>query len=364
MSYFNDEKIPLEERRDKAFQTIVAHRDLLHLAVKKKQPPTYENAIGLMYEHSPNVYNDVIQLLTKKNESDLVKYYKETAEIQSEESEKKIEAIDLIEEEIVRLEKLLEINPTKKTIQRRLIEHQVARENLNPIHLTENRILNRDYSKIDRTDYASKHFENDNFIDFKLQDKNILRIRFLHPDKPEHITGTDLIYEQYDLVNSKVRVVFLQYKIWNKGVLYMSQNQGLKEQMIKMKSYICDNEFCKSYEGKKFPSKYRLPYCTGFIRPTDRIQDSDSKLMSTGYHVPLCRAIEMSENHDRIDRKLIKGQSFTSGIFEELFNSNMIGSRWLDIEEIDNFYAANKIFEKSDRIKLYAIEMKEENDQL
>jgi hypothetical protein len=360
MSYFNNESIPEEERRDKAFQTIVAHRDLLQLAIKKSQPPTYENAFGLINEHSPELYKEIINLLTKKNESDLVKYYKETAEIQTTDSGKEVTALELIEKEITRLNDLLEKDSTKKTIVRRLIEHQVARENLRPVHLTENRILNRDYSKVDRSDYASKHFENDNFIDYKLQNKDILRIRFLHPDKPEHITGTDLIYEQYDLLNQKVRLVFLQYKIWEKGILYMSQNSGLKEQMARMKTYICDNNICKSYDGKKFSDKYRLPYCTGFIRPTDKIQDSESKLMSSGYHLPLCKAIEIAEANDKIDRELIRGQSFTSGIFEELFNSNMIGSRWLDLEELNDFYTKNKIFDiSSDRIKLYAIEMKE-----
>ncbi len=358
MDFFNN-NLQEEEKRDQAFQTVVAHRDLLHLAIKRKQPPTYENAFGLINEYSPDLYKEVTELLTKKNESDLVKYYKESAEIQSDTEGVEITALDLIEKEIDKLNDLVEKNPSKKTIARRLIEHQIARENLNPVHLTENRILNRDYSKVDRSDYATKYFEDDNFTDYKLQDNNFLRIRFLHPDKPEHITGTDLIYEQYDLVNQKVRFVFLQYKIWEKGILYMSQNSGLREQMHKMKSCLCDNGFCKSYEGKKFPNEYRLPYCSGFIRPTDKLQDANSKLMSTGFHVPLCRAIEIAEEHNKIDKNLIKGQSFNSGIFEELFNTNMIGSRWLDIEELDSFYFNNSIFSNTNRIKLYATETKE-----
>ena len=41
----------------------------------------------------------------------------------------------------------------------------------------------------------------------------------------------------------------------------------------------------------------------------------------------------------------------------------MIGSRWVDVETLDNIYEKIKLFKKSDRIKLYAQEFINENEE-
>ncbi|MBK8367666.1 MAG: hypothetical protein IPL10_09665 [Bacteroidetes bacterium] len=357
MSYFSNEEVSEEQRRNIAFQTIVAHRDLLQLANKRSTPPTYENALGLLNEIAPDLYEQFTVLLSRKNDSELVQYFKDLAEIKSKESGKEISAIDLIERQIETLQDLHDKDTTKGTVTKRLLEHRVAREKMEPVRLTENRILNRDYSKADRTTYADKLFDDDFYTDYKLKNKNILRIRFLHPDNDEHVTGADLIYEQYDLKNDLVRFVFLQYKVWEKGTIYVSQSTNLEEQMDKMKTVLCDNNLCVCPENETLNKKNRLPYCSGFIRPTDRIQENDSKLMSTGYHLPLCRAIELAGEYGKIEKDSIKEQSFKSHIFEELFNDNMIGSKWIAVKTLEEVYEKNQIFKKSDRIKLYALEL-------
>ena len=359
MSFLSNENIDEEERRNLAFQTLVAHRDLLQLAVKRKQPPTYENALGLLHELAPNLYDDFVELLTRRNDSELVLHFKELAEVKSSETGENIAPIELIEERISELKDLNEKDPTKQTIKRRLMEHLVARERMEPVRLTENRILNRDFNKADRSFYAEKYFEDDFFVDYKLANNDFLRIRFLHPDTDEHITGADLIYEQYDVLANKVRFVFLQYKTWESDVIYKSQATNMVPQIEKMTSLLCNRGLCQTSTGTRSSNKYRLPYCSGFLRPTDKIQDRDSKLMSSGYHVPLCNALRLIEDESKIEKRMIKEESFRSQIFEELFNSNMIGSRWIDVEALDQLYEEHNIFEKSDRIKLYAQEILE-----
>lgn len=356
MSFLSDSKIDEGRRRNLALQTIIAHRDLLQLANKKKQPPTYENALGLLNEIAPNVYSDFLELLSKQNQSELVEYFNDLADIKSSDSEN-VSARELIDKQIKTYENLLEKDPTKKTVSKRLMQHLVARESMDKTRLTENRILNRDYSNVDRTSYADKYFIDDFFTDYKLKNNNILRIRFLHPDIDEHITGADLIYEQYDLQNNKVRFVFLQYKTWENNVIYKSQTQNLVPQLKRLTSLLCDNKLCHASNSSKSSNKYRLPYCSGFLRPTDKIQDKDSKLMSSGFHIPVCNALKLIESEGKIEKKMIKEESFKSQIFEELFNSNMIGSRWIEVEQLEGIYSSNDIFKASDRIKLYAQEM-------
>lgn len=357
MSFFSDKEIEEHKRRNIAFQTLIANRELLQLATKKNQPPTYESALGLLNELSPVIYNEITQLLTKKNDSELIQYFKDQAEILSKEQQTEITSIELIESEISRLEHLHEQDKTKKSLTTKLLQHRVAREQMEPVRLTENRILNRDYSKVDRSDYAHKYFENDHFTDFTLDDGEILRIRFLHPDAYEHVTGADLIYEQFNLETEMIRFIMLQYKTWENGVMYVSQAANLEAQMTKMKKLLCDRDYCcGSNDTNHANTQFRLPYCSGFIRPTDKLQENNSKLMSSGYHLPLCKAIELAGEYGKITKSDIKGKSFSSNLFEELFNDNMVGSRWIKISEIDDFYAENNIFSDTNRILLYAQE--------
>lgn len=356
MSYFENTNIDEEKRRNLAFQVLVANRDLLELATKRHQPPTYENSIGLLNEIAPSVYKDFVKLLSRKNDSELVQFYTELAEIKSIELQKEVTPIQLVEEQIEVYKKLTQQDSSKRVVKKRLMEHMVARERMEPVRLTENRILNRDYNS-NRTTYAEQFFANDHYTDFKLKGGDILRIRFLHPDNDEHITGADLIYEQYDVRKNQVRFVFLQYKMWEDNVIYKSQTKNLIPQLQKIESMLCKNKLCHSSQGIKTSNSYRFPYCSGFLRPTDRVQNSDSKLVSSGYHLPVCDAIKILESDGKIDKKEIKEKAFKSNVFEELFNNNFVGSRWIEIEKLEELYKANDIFKSSDRIRLYAQEI-------
>ena len=309
------------------------------------------------------MYNDFTTLLSKKNESELIQFYRDLAEEESERTGKEVNPIDLIDSQIKNLE-LRQQNKPKKTFLKRIIELSIAKERLQPQRFTENRILNRDYNLVDRSSYANIHFQNEFYTDFKLKNKNLLRLRFLHPDPAEHISGADLIYEQYDLKEKKVRFIFLQYKTWENNIIYKSQADNMEPQLVKLQKILCKNSLCHSMHGSNHSLTYRLPYCAAFLRPTDKMQVGDNKMMSTGYHLPVCTALKLLETEGKINKKSIGEQSFKSQIFEDLFNSNMIGSRWIDVEELEKLYKENNMFKDDSRIKIYALELLNEESQM
>jgi hypothetical protein len=130
--------------------------------------------------------------------------------------------------------------------------------------------------------------------------------------------------------------------------------------MAKLKTTFCDSGLCKSWEGSARTEAYRLPFCTVFLRPTDKLQDPDSRLFSTGLHVPICVALrtlkDTNRGNKKIDSKTIRSESVTHKIFEEMFNSNMLGSRWLNYDEIEGLYRTHGILEPSERIVVHAQE--------
>ncbi len=77
---------------------------------------------------------------------------------------------------------------------------------------TEHNLIFRDAYNVDRKlpELTKGHAHKD----FQLPDDKVLRLRVLHPDRPEHITGADIIYERHDLKSNKVSFISVQYKIW------------------------------------------------------------------------------------------------------------------------------------------------------
>jgi hypothetical protein len=187
----------------------------------------------------------------------------------------------------------------------------------------------------------------------------------LHPDKPEHILGADLVYEQFNVETEKLRLAILQYKTWDKGVLYINSSNGSEAQLLKLKKHLCDNNFCSAPQHLDGLFDYRFPYCCAFLRPTDKIQNSDSKMISHGIHIPVCSALQIkSENGNKIEKSQIRHATLTHEVFENLFNHSFIGSRWISMTEVEEFYRDKKILESDQFIKLYAKEIigKRNND--
>ncbi|UOE50346.1 hypothetical protein MTO98_04575 [Mucilaginibacter sp. SMC90] len=360
MFFFYDDGLDEDKKRDIAFQTVVGIRDTINLAKKQQQPATYEQSLRLIYDLDPELYRDFDRILTEKNDNDIVKLYREEAKLQSEISGKKIEPEDLIEKEIDRLKTLKSDAEAKlqdvKHINRRIAQLYSAIENLKPRHLTENAILIRDFAQLDHsTVFGEKIMSDYKYVDYVLQKDRFLRLRLLHPDREEHITGADLIYEQYDLINNKVRFVFLQYKTWdNSGILYFSQHENLKPQLLKLKTTLCDCEFCDPPISEDF--NYRMPYCCAFLRPTDKLQIKNSKMVSSGLLIPVCKSLVYSDKQIKLDKRELKYETLNHYVFEKMFNNNLLGSRWFDADDVEEFYKEKLILESHDTLKIYARE--------
>ncbi len=360
-NYFDD--IQEFQKRDVAFNILVAVRDAISLAQKKSIPPTYESALRITHDLNEDLYNFCSSQLTKKNENDTVKLFKERAEAETLKQGKPITASDLLKVDIKEYRDLLTTPNLDKDKTKFLKTHiaglETALENIKPRRLSEHRILERDFCKIDREHLgAEKFFESDNYVDYKLKNDKFLRLRLLHPDKAEHIIGADLIYEQYDVQTEKVRIAVLQYKTWEDGVLYFSQAGNLEAQMGKLKANLCDKKFCEQPKGLQGKLDYRFPYCCAFLRPTDKMQNPDSKMISHGIHIPICSALQIKlDNENKIEKSQIRHSTLTHEVFETLFNHSFIGSRWKPINELQEFYQQRKILEPDQSIKLYAKEI-------
>ena len=83
-------------------------------------------------------------------------------------------------------------------------------------------------------------------------------------------------------------------------------------------------------------------------------------IVLSGYHVPLCvvnRLWQITQQGGRkLDSKKFRSEAVTHQIFEELFNTNMLGSRWLTYEELENLYQEHKLLEVGERIIIHVQE--------
>jgi hypothetical protein len=335
-SFFSDEEHSIQDRRDVAFQTTNAIREAVSIA-RNSQTPTYEETFDLIHDLSPEIYDQVVKLLTAKNESEEVKLFKEKADAHSTE-DRKVTAVELINAELSEIEGLLEKRPSAKHLKKRKFELLGAREYFSERKLSEHKILNHDFYLAEQDGFFKKElYKNESYKDYEISNGNILRIRLLHPDHAETILGADMIYEQFDLKKEKVRFVHLQYKAWEFGELYFSQGNIL-DQLQKMETHLCKSGYCHSVLKTIHSDQFRFPYCSGFLRPTDSKITGDSKNKTSGQHLPVCQALKISSKSKKLTKNHIKETSVSQRIFEEAFNSNLLGSNWINIDELEKFY--------------------------
>lgn len=357
MDYFSNIKIEEDDRRDIAFQLVNALREVVSISKKLNQPISYEQTLDLIQDLNPTIYDSITVLLDRKNENDWVKFYKELAEAQSTDSIE-VNPIDLIQIDLDTLNKTALNKGDKRFLNKRIRDYKNAIEYFKPRKISEHKILSRDVYIADRADLniRSKIYEKEEFIDYKLDEKNILRIRLLHPDNAENIIGADLIYEHLDTKSGYVRFLHMQYKMWDNKSLNFKAG-SLDAQIEKMAKNLCKSGFCNNSEGNKGSKNYRLPYCCAFLRPTSKLQNSDSKMVSTGMHIPICEVKKIMENEKSLNKQNVKGKNISYKVFDELFNAKMIGSRWLTYEEHTKFYEDRNLLDIDNIIRLHAQEI-------
>lgn len=309
-------KISEEERAETAFQLVVAMRDTINIAKKTGNKSTYENAIQLFYDFSPELYNDIVDSLPQRNLSDEAKVYIASAKVESESSGKQVSPLTLLEEDIEKYKTIIKKSDKddkegKKVLRNKLVSLESLRKSLKPREISENRILIRDTTKASREDFGARFLsDNDFHVDYEISSDRYLRIRLLHPDVPEHLTGADLIYEQHDTERGKIRILFLQYKIWEDGVLYFSQVRNLESQLEKLERCLCSNGRCDGPVMEEKTREFRFPYCAAFFRPTDKLQRQNEKLVSSGLHIPVCTIRRlMQEGNKKLERRSMRKET-------------------------------------------------------
>lgn len=299
----------------------------------------------------PELFDSPAAIIANAQEAPTVRELRQRAEAMSQLKGERITPEQLIERDISEYEALQKASKgdTDKLIAK-IGQLYRTRAQLSERPFTENQLLNRDTFTATRL----PTFEREgNFIGYRLPFERAFRIRLLHPDKPEHLTGADMVYELYDAGLNRVRLVLLQYKVWSGE--HLEVDDRVRRQMDKLQNCVCHADLCTASNSQPYSrSPYRMPCCTAFLRPTDKLQSPDQRLVSRGLHVPLCAALEAVSSRRKggnvIRRADISGQSVSQRVFEELFNRGMLGSRLLTLREVQEFYRRNSILHPTDHL--------------
>lgn len=350
-----------QARLDAEWSTLNAVRELVKLATNgDSSKSTYNHALELGSIICPELLGSDVSLIHQDRMSELTKEYIQRAALASIRDKKSIPPLDLVAKDIEEYESLLKVAKESKNkekidkLTRRLKSLYQTQAELDTEKNSENQLIFRDAYRIERN--RPKLFETKNSIVFKFSESSILTVRVLHPERTEHITGADLIYERYNENNKTVSLAFIQYKIWenNKVSLSSEQGQRMLGQLDKMRSLLCCQGFCECNDS----NCYRFACCSAFLRPTNRLQSPSQKLISRGDYLPICkieRLISQKGEALFLQEDKITKSSINQDLFEPLFNSGKIGSRELTLDALASLYENKDILsERENNILIYA----------
>ncbi len=350
-----------EERIDAEWLAVNAFRGATKIATKSDmRMGTYDHALELGGELYPALLGEDVSLLRRERESDISKEYRQKARLKALKDGIENDPLRLIRVDIEELEGLLQVAKSEKNTERvdqlkkRLAILIKGRKELDPSAHSEHQLIFRDATST-RDDLKSLS-TGKGYRDFELPEKKVLRVRVLHPDHPEHVTGADIVYERHDTEKDLVSIVAVQYKIWNDRRLYLSDPR-MQDQLSKMKQFLCDKKKC---DFGKSVGNYRFPCCAAFLRPTDKLQNPNQKLVSRGEHIPICR-IENCQSIGERGAKLLeyehmRKESLPAEVFEHLFNSGQLGSDWMQQDELYELYGDALLEASADRVVVYVQE--------
>lgn len=326
----------------------------------KGATPTYYSSIKLARQVIPEIFNEESLIVQRHHEPEMVRSYRQKAEAQTQLEGKIISPVELVDERMTILTQQIATDiPSKDLLIKELDKLKIVRSMLLPKSVQEDYILSHDVKSmkfgVEPINIKAKS------TDYKVSENRTIRVRLIHPNDGEQSMGADLIYEQYDPENKKVRFIMIQYKIWDGELLYWSQAKNLEPQLKKMEDNLCKNGFCHCDLGKNFTKDYRYPFCSAFLRPTDKLQFKDSPFSSSGMHIPICRingvTVESKDGNKILRRQNMKHTSLSHKVFEENFNYNQIGSRWMNYSEAEKLYKEHKILDESERIIVHVQEL-------
>jgi len=348
------------DRLNTEWLVISALRENLSL-ISEGEQLSYNDTIRFAQENFKELFKSNKSFFGKKRTvSNEYEKYEQEAAARSRKERKEIRTEELIQERIDYIETLIKSPANRKEQlsklknERRKLKKLLEENEPKITRVTENQALMNDFSlRRPGLKYADSYAGKYNVYQTRSGKQFVLR--FFHPGAPEGATGVDVVYEIYDKRERTIRIVAIQYKMWEKGNLYFSQSDNLESQLEKASKCFCGKGYCDA--PKKGRSNYRLPYCTPFLRPTDKIYDTEH-LLTSGWHIPLCQIddkVEYSVSDGKILRlESIKEIALNTEEFEKLFQQEKIGSRRLSIDEIEQLYRDNKVLQNNEKIIIYS----------
>jgi hypothetical protein len=358
-------KLQPDLRVDAEWIALSAFRELLKISTKgNMSKSTYAEAFEFGAVLYPALLGFESSILRQANESNTARLYRQRARLKSEAEGTSIHPLGLLNSDILEFEQLLDLAKKSKEkgrvdqLKSRLKTLSRARDEIAPPAHTETQLIARDVSAFPAG--LPSIGNGKGYKAFELPDGNALRVHVFHPDKPEHVSGADVLYERHDPTTDSATLVFVQYKIWEKQTLSLNEPR-MQAQLAKLKSVVCDGGLC-SIDSANTP--YRFPHCAAFLRPTDRLQNPDQKLISSGEHLPICH-IEECAKTNRFNTPVlafegIRRTSLSGTAFEYMFTYNKVGSRPVSYEELKQLYQRLSIIAEPDNLLVHAQEFEHE----
>ncbi len=362
----------LARRMDGQWLYTVASRDGLSVALKRRVK------YSEVFSFADKYVNEILgrdSLLFNPDESRPARYYRDKANLLTENlqrqtgsSEARVRPIEVLDREIKELEDLLKSSNAPHRTQREKLQElydtrrEFEREEI--ARRRESEVLLHEWKRGLDLPTLFSHKE-DKYHDFALPGERVMRIRFTHETKAEDIAGVDLIYEYHRPKEKRARLAAVQYKLPKGNSPNIIITDDIQDQLDRMCTVFCENDLCvdPSLDDKPLNNRpYVLPHCCAFFRPTDRLQ---SRLATTGYHIRRCDVDRVCGfTKDRGGNKVITPEiSMRHGIsykiFEELFNTERLGSRWLTYEQLQKFHQAYEVIKPFEQAGIYIQEAPE-----
>lgn len=346
-----------EQRLQSEFVTLSAVRGTLHLATSIQRNGTYDAALELGGRLVPSLLGDDVSLIKKSHTSEEAKEYKQLAEAQSADEGIQVSALGLVTADIAKYDRLLKKREgqqkTDKLKSKLKALKKIQRE-LSPQSHYEGQLIMRDAFNATRP--IPTIDKGNGYITFEMPNKKALRIRAFHPDRPEHISGADLLYEKFHADTDTATVALVQYKIMDDKKISLS-NPDLIRQLKRLENFVCKQGLCKLPDPR---SEFRMPHCAAFLRPTDKLQNPDQRLMSTGEHIPVCRIKKFIRDAGTGPKVMhmddVRKLSVSHEVFEELFVRDKLGSRELSFAELEDLWEKLEIRDGMDTVFIHAQE--------
>lgn len=346
-----------QHSRNLAFQLLISIRDMLYIALRKPFPPSYEQSFNLLKHISPQLYAEARYFIKSRNESDIIGYFREEANLQSAVRKKVVTAEDLIKKEIKRLQRLRH----KSNIPDDEIKHILQRvawlnsglENLESVGNIPRDVTLPLLLEQYKNSFLFESCFDENFRDFLIANKRVIRVRLLTPELNLINKGVELVYEKYDEARNRSKLFVFSYISWSGGSFSDEDHNDMYKRLTLTKELICNRNICRA-ENRG----YRFPCCSSFLRITDQLPNKDSKLVSSSLLIPNCGIMEMFGQNNNINRKRIKITSIKLKMFSEMYYLGLIGSEYIEENLVERFYRSFFGVRKPQSIILFVREKK------